>query len=1525
MSLENTDPQRKLSDKNISKETEKQGKEAQQHKKRKRKFSWFRFFGRLFFTLGVLLGIIYLIAYFYFNAYLRKEMIRLVSVKTDSLYTLKIHDIGVNLFTSSIQLKQAHLYKNNTKWARFRQRYPDSTYLDIDARLDKFKITGIHWFHFLKTSEIKIKKIIFQRPRIKFRSKPKKKARYKKPPPKPVHALMKVLRKIASHVVVEQIKIEEGQIDLLHKQRRGAARHQATKIDIQVDQIRLNPTPQLPDSQAVKVAGFSFRATKYRFTTPDQVYEIALQQLKLSSHDSTLQLAGVQVTPQFAEENRLVNLKTHKATFVNVSLDSLIANRVDFYRLITQKEIDLGAVFMHHLQLELSQDKRMPNQIRQKKQNLKQLLAKIPIYIRADTLALENASFVYKQKLPAQNNTHNIAHKADSIYLYLRQVALGKAADSAIKEKLLFSESVDLEMHHYQHLTPDGLYKISLDKAFLSSRRSLVSIQNASLKPLTSRQEFTIRKFYQAVMVDAEVESLNFTNLDIESLVYHQRFIMRGLYINKPRFKAYSDKRRPKRPQQKYQNFEQMLQSLPLHIEVDTFAIKDASLEYVEQQPKDSLKGNGLATHTANQLNVLVQSIQLGKALRSSALAELDTKSLRVGVKNYRFKTSDGLYELHFNDLEVSSAKAQIEIDSLSLKPLLSDSAFVHATTYRKPLLSIALSNLKAKEVNFDKLLLYQQIDWGKLYLNRPILDVFVDKRKPKKPTPKPDIPDTTLLTDTLAIVDTTSLQKVLRNLPLFIKIDTFAIKDARLSYREQIEDASEHATGVNAHQVKQFNCMIPQIRLGKASVKDSIQYDFYSPHIVVKLDDYEFREKNSVYKFSLKNVQSSFTDSQLLIKDVHLQPLITQEEFDQRQKFRKPLWTIDLRSIRAREIDLEKLIFERKIDLNTLSFDRPNIDMYVNKLKAKDTVKVRKTIHEALQRTPVPVHIDSVLIYQANFKMRELGKIGESHHLAQDISVIAQQFTLDEDSIVRSKSKDLLFTKDIFVKMSQYRFITPDNIHEVSFHNMAAALNDSSLQINHLSMKPKVSEALFDSIKQFRALRTDAELATFQAKHIDFRRLFDGEGFAMKQLMLNKLHLDLYQNNNLPRKAGVKPKNLQQLIAQIPIFISIDSLTLRNSSVNLRLIKKNKILRHQADSISLDIRNFRVNKALRNNPTIQKVLFADDVSFKLNNYRTKTPNEVYNIHAKQISGSTFKKNLILDKITLKSPLTEQEFKDHYQVQQDRFKINTDRIKFNNIAYNHLIRHGQVKIRSVNIKRMFMDIFRDRREPPNPRKVLMPNQQIKKIPFLLTVDTIKMANSFVMYGEKVPGGIGFGQVFFSEINARVTNLRSRGSKSTMTTIRANTRLMGRGFLETTIKIPLLAPEFKCAYQGQMGEMEAKFFNTMITANDHIFIKRGRIRKVKFQVTIKDSLATGQLLAGYRKLRIQVLRKKNHQRKRGFITFIANLIIKHTNNLTKKRYKKGKVKYQFRKKGEYKNGFIGILWRALSTGLVDTIK
>ncbi|NJL14287.1 MAG: hypothetical protein HC913_15605 [Microscillaceae bacterium] len=81
-----------------------------------------------------------------------------------------------------------------------------------------------------------------------------------------------------------------------------------------------------------------------------------------------------------------------------------------------------------------------------------------------------------------------------------------------------------------------------------------------------------------------------------------------------------------------------------------------------------------------------------------------------------------------------------------------------------------------------------------------------------------------------------------------------------------------------------------------------------------------------------------------------------------------------------------------------------------------------------------------------------------------------------------------------------------------------------------------------------------------------------------------------------------------------------------------------------------------------------------------------------------------------------------------------------------------------------------------------------------------------------------------------------------------------------------------------------GQYESRFFNQIIETNEGIRIRKGQIQQINYEVVLKDSLALGQIEAGYENLKIDVLRQENPSKKRGFLTMLANMILKNRNNL-----------------------------------------
>ncbi|NJO02474.1 MAG: hypothetical protein HC880_12985 [Bacteroidia bacterium] len=235
---------------------------------------------------------------------------------------------------------------------------------------------------------------------------------------------------------------------------------------------------------------------------------------------------------------------------------------------------------------------------------------------------------------------------------------------------------------------------------------------------------------------------------------------------------------------------------------------------------------------------------------------------------------------------------------------------------------------------------------------------------------------------------------------------------------------------------------------------------------------------------------------------------------------------------------------------------------------------------------------------------------------------------------------------------------------------------------------------------------------------------------------------------------------------------------------------------------------------------------------------------------------------------------------------------------------------------------MQIDIYRDKRLDRDPeQRPFMPHRAFQSIPVFMKIDTIALYNAEVVYKEKVPRGVGTGKIYFTHINGQISGVNTRSDLEDTTQIQASGRLMGEGFIEAKVKIPLLAENLYCSYEGKLGQMDAIFFNSIIESNEHVRIRKGFIDEVKYEVALADTLATGTLAAGYEKLRIQVLNQEDHEKKRGLITFLANLILNNRNDLERRKSKTGAIYYT----REKEDGFLRILWRSLATGLVDTLK
>ncbi len=1526
-------------------------------------------------SVFVIVLLLNLFIYFFLNPYLKKQIIHSVVVQSDSLYQLEIGKLEVSFWQSMLNAEEVYLYKNTKKWEEILSRGVDESQINISLRVQRFQAKKVKWLQYLLYGELEIGLFSLDSPSIRFenyRTKDKSKVR------KPISVqLQRFFRGITPQFSVGQCLLQNAKVRFKLNTPVGLIFHEGEDIFLDWRGIVLKTAPEITTNESLTWKYLQLNIKKYASLTPNRGYSIKAYQLNLSTHDSLLTFRNLRVLPNF-DNYALYQALDPRVRFIakQVALTGL-----DFKRLLSSNEYDLRALRIFDARLESEYTEVLPPEfITQNKPlfferiaRLKTQLRQLPIYLRLDSLKVERLSFQFWQKNQLEDAQPAGFHEAEEVNLEFYQLALGKALDALKINKPLYSENVNFMMRQYVYQTSDGLYQTRIGNTRVSSADSLAYLTDIQFTPLVSEAAFSARTTYQQMQIKAEVEAIYATGLDVDKLVYQQQFIMAGIALVKPSFKAYLDKEKPRRAgQQPYQNFEQVLQSIPLFVQVDTFAIRQADFEYREKnrwqdsptQPSEV----GIAFHKAHNISLKVLHIGLGKALNTAALAEIDTKSLQFSLQDYEYKNSSGSYKVELSYLEASSAASSLKIDSLRLVPNGDAQTFIDRQIYRIPWLAISIGRFEGRKIDFRRLLMYQEIDWGYLQLTRPRVKMYEDARLPKRPlqeyfqgiaaytTTKDNnswqrklvlfltdnatqlqdkLPRNLLPARTYAFAAPSKVEKrasegdlreILQSLPYYIKVDTLAVQDGFLDYQNQ--QNSTLADGLEAHQAKAINFVIPQIKLGKAT-QDSTFSHFYSGNILLSLNDYYFIDANKRFYITLEKVNSSLSDSLLRIEGINYQPLINQN------KASRLSTRAYLKTIQANAIDLDRLVFKREFVVNSLTIFQPSLWLYTDPSQVVASVTdPTLNIEDWLAQIPMYMRIDTFSIKEGTleYKIKEKTSKNATGGFAQH-SLEQVDFSVQKVELASQKTKNAvhpenrwLYSSDLDLQIKGYTFQNAAQTYQFSIADIQGQDTDSLLVFKDIKLTPLRSFEALEQQARYQATHYDLNVAYANAKITDLRQMLGFKTYALKKVYAEGVQLSAFQDNALPLSPTAQQYTLQKWVNTLSFALQMDSLVIKDIKMQWKQkFKAQKAseadyyLTHKADSAYLCATHLTLDSAASFQ---KKFLFSASFTFGLKNYQTFTPSKLYQFDIGELWLRSQDSTLLMKKVHLKPTVNDKAFSRLSVFQTDRFVAASTEIELKNLYLNHLLNQNEFIGDKIHLKNLDVNVFRDKRVERAPDfRPLMPQEIFQQIDFLFDIDTLSVENGKVTYGERVPKGRSTGEVFFSNINGKAFDIGNLPNKQDTMRLVATCQLMGAGILTGRLKMPLNTPNLYCTYYGSLGQMQASFFNRIIETNEYVKIKKGLIEQVFYDVTIRDTLATGSIKAGYKKLKIAVLKQDKPDKNRKLITFIANLIIKSKNNLQSQRARIGKIAY-IRKE---KTSFISMLWRSLATGLVDTLK
>lgn len=662
---------------------------------------------------------------------------------------------------------------------------------------------------------------------------------------------------------------------------------------------------------------------------------------------------------------------------------------------------------------------------------------------------------------------------------------------------------------------------------------------------------------------------------------------------------------------------------------------------------------------------------------------------------------------------------------------------------------------------------------------------------------------------------------------------------------------------------VQDLDLYVENLQLTEESVEDKLPvvfdtYDIKGKNFFVRPDD--------VYALKIDSIKTS--DGQMTINNFQLVPVLDFEQFKKYYPKKNKLFQFAIKKMEFKDLVLKK----NKLSLANASFYEPNLLVYTTDVIP---VKVKKP---------------------SDFEMN-LENIKMSNATVQ---------------IMKPDGNKLLYAKHLNVDVNQLRFDkeTREELIPVGYKNFQVSgrdvlfSNHQDFKFGSIIINPKKGEIKNISVipNESAPEKTSMNLVT------DYVRFTINKwDFTDK-----KMNLDINEILMSRVKGKITAGTGKSLNHKKPDFkgiqfpIIIRKVALQNSNI---IYSKNN------QPLSFEDLNATVND-------IQLITKKDNsgIEAKINKYSISTKNFGYRTKFYNMTAGSLKLNqntVNVNSFVMKPLVSRAQFIRMIPVESDLYDIKASQITANGtwdlFSDQKLIRASNVMIHNADA-----NIFRSKIPEDDPKEKPLYSRMLRSIKIPMVVNNLNLKDSKLVYEEDTPESAGPGKLTFSNFNMNVKNLNSAKIKGnpTRVDIKINCSFMNLAPLTVNWNFDVADQSDRFAISGRTTNLPATGINPFIRPYLHV-TATGTIQEMLFNFRGNPKGLNGKFNLKHKDLKVTILDKDNREKK-GFLTAVANLLVKSDSGKLPEDVDVEDVERDPTK------SFFNLFWKGIEQGLKKTL-
>ncbi len=316
------------------------------------------------------------------------------------------------------------------------------------------------------------------------------------------------------------------------------------------------------------------------------LYNIHYDDLSLDEVAGALHVRNIEIVPDTAVYNQMVEDKSNPSMLVRISIPSLDILGVKTPKALLTKQIEGRKVEVSNptMEIELDHFAKDTTASDPSKEIYKELLGKF-LRIKVDSMEIVHANVVVRER-----GSKEFIFKGNNVSFLLSDLLIDSISNKD-HSRILFSRNVDIAADEIALPSKNKKYRLHVGKIRFTGRNNSFTIGSIRVVPQLSEEEFARSFPAQKDRYDFTLEGVSLVNVNRESL-WHKKIEADSLVVDKSSFKIYRDLSRPPDTVSKVGKYPQeQLMRLPVPVLIRQAVFVHSFIEYKEKNGKSDSSG----------------------------------------------------------------------------------------------------------------------------------------------------------------------------------------------------------------------------------------------------------------------------------------------------------------------------------------------------------------------------------------------------------------------------------------------------------------------------------------------------------------------------------------------------------------------------------------------------------------------------------------------------------------------------------------------------------------------------------------------------------------------------------------------------------------------------------------------------------------------------------------------------------------------------------------------------------------------